>query len=953
MMRLRCYISMLLGLALLGCSAEDGSQHAQAPTAQSSLAPSLAPLQSPLEVPADYIARRPASLAPAIVPAADDLPLWPPAPPVAQPAITPAPATTFQPFQPAPAPTSAPPLLPETVPQSPAPPVGTQPGENFIQPPFSPAPSNPAHSEAPPATTMPAVVPPTASTPSDFGPALGDPNPLRDPKADLQEPADTTPPVIPAPAPVAPVPTPPSIQPTAPATIGNPLRTYSLPLAGERPVRQFDQMPMAPVVPTAEAPAFVPRIPAEPAPGESRPLTVQSRVPEPMGSGGLLPHAPETTAQETIVTSPMPVVRTYSKLPRVSSALPKPGASRSVQPNSLSSLPKSNASNLSSGLVAGSNSSSLPRANLSPALPQYPAPNMTQQNPSGGSASPSDYNPADYGERYGQPVTPPSPVPPAATPTGEVTANDPPRFLSPGTKSDPPVAAPPAFAFPADGAGPATPPTAPQALATVEPEASQVPAAVEATPVEPAAPAPAFESPMFEAPAFVQPSAPESAAPNDAAPVLEEIAGAQAATAPQEVTLPPVKTDEPFDVVRVFYGTDRLPIIVNQDGLVQRLIRFTPPAILILLSLMGVGVVMAARQLTWLIGTSLLIVLSTLATWYSVRETIAIAERASLEEPKYSAEKSERGRVERGICEVTIPKTHKPGELEGPSILRLEVREDVSKHIVLRKTVRLQDQAFYEQLKAQVHQSPERELLVFVHGFNVTFEDAARRTAQMAKDLELRGAPVFFSWPADKYFLLTYGKDETNVGWATPHLKQFLLDIVAHTDAKAVNLVAHSMGNRALTTALREIDLELRDQARMFNQVVLAAPDIDADDFRDNIAPAIQRTAKQVTLYASANDIALGASRFFHRNARAGDTSRGLVLVAGMHTIDVSAIDGGPWGHSYYGASDPVLRDLHLLFGSLPPERRTWLKSNELDGQTYWAFRPTDTAKAPAIITPR
>ena len=273
---------------------------------------------------------------------------------------------------------------------------------------------------------------------------------------------------------------------------------------------------------------------------------------------------------------------------------------------------------------------------------------------------------------------------------------------------------------------------------------------------------------------------------------------------------------------------------------------------------------------------------------------------------------------------------------------------------MLRKTMRLQNDAFYQQLREQVASSPDRELLVFVHGFNVTFEDAARRTAQMAHDLKLQGAPVFYSWPADKYFLLTYGKDESSVSWSAPHLKEFLLELVHNTDARAINLVAHSMGNLALTTALREIDLQLRDEARLFNQVVLAAPDIDADDFRDNIAPAIQRTAKQVTLYASSNDIALGASRLLHRNPRAGDTSRGLVLVPGMVTIDVSNIDGGPWGHSYYGASDPVLRDLHLLLTSLPPERRTWLNMKEYEGQTYWAFKPLgSSAGAAAVGMPR
>jgi esterase/lipase superfamily enzyme len=406
--------------------------------------------------------------------------------------------------------------------------------------------------------------------------------------------------------------------------------------------------------------------------------------------------------------------------------------------------------------------------------------------------------------------------------------------------------------------------------------------------------------------------------------------------------------------VRVFYGTDRLSELVNRDTLIMRLFRFTPAAVLIGLAVIGVGVVLVSRKPTWIIGTAALLVFSTLAVWHGISETIEIATLAAQEEPHYSAEKSERGRIDRGICEVSIPKTHDPGELEGPTITRLEFEYNPRDHITLRKTIRLQNDAFYEQLREQVASSPDRELLVFVHGFNVTFEDAARRTAQMAHDLKLQGAPVFFSWPADKYFLLTYGKDETSVSWSAPHLKEFLLDLVHNTDARAINLVGHSMGNRALTTALREIDLQLRNEARLFNQVVLAAPDIDADDFRDNIAPAIQRTAKQVTLYASSNDIALGASRLLHRNARAGDTSRGLVIVPGMVTIDVSNINGGPWGHSYYGASDPVLRDLHLLLTSLPPERRTWLNLKDYEGQPYWAFKPLgSSASVPAMTTPR
>ena len=300
----------------------------------------------------------------------------------------------------------------------------------------------------------------------------------------------------------------------------------------------------------------------------------------------------------------------------------------------------------------------------------------------------------------------------------------------------------------------------------------------------------------------------------------------------------------------------------------------------------------------------------------------------------------------------SVASAHVAGEVESPSLVRLEVFEDAARHIVLQKTERLASPRFYELLRQRVEQSARREVFVFVHGFNVSFEDAARRTAQISYDLEFDGAPVFFSWPAHDKFIFTYPADETNVAWSVPHLKQFLLEIVKESQAHSINLIAHSMGNRAVTAALREIELEMRDQARLFNQVILAAPDIDADDFRNNIAPAMRRTAQRLTLYASARDDALLASQLVHSGPRAGDAGEGLVVVEGVDTIDVTAIDSSPWGHSYYGSSDPVLHDLRALFSqAVPPRDRTWLSPAQRNGLTYWIFQPARAAAAAGDAT--
>jgi esterase/lipase superfamily enzyme len=402
-----------------------------------------------------------------------------------------------------------------------------------------------------------------------------------------------------------------------------------------------------------------------------------------------------------------------------------------------------------------------------------------------------------------------------------------------------------------------------------------------------------------------------------------------------------------YDVVEVFYGTDRHAADPDSSDWQHALWQFWPTA------MSGFAVICLAFVATsrrsvplGLLAVGAMGVTLGLA-YQDAASALAIVRRAGKDGVRYTTDRAPGGHVDRGLCTVTIPKKHVVGEVESPSLLRLEIQEHASRHIVLHNTTRIADARFCELLRTRVQQSPRRELFVFVHGFNVSFDDAARRTAQIHHDLEFDGAPVFFSWPAHDKFVFTYPADETNVAWSVPHLKQFLLEIVKESQASSINLIAHSMGNRALAAALSQIALEMHDQARLFNQVILAAPDIDADEFKSNIAPAMQRTAQRLTLYASARDDALLASQLVHHGPRAGDAGEGLVVVQGIDTIDVTAIDTSPWGHSYYGSSDPVLHDLRALFSrAVPPRDRTWLSPAQRDGLTYWIFQPTRTAES-------
>jgi esterase/lipase superfamily enzyme len=184
--------------------------------------------------------------------------------------------------------------------------------------------------------------------------------------------------------------------------------------------------------------------------------------------------------------------------------------------------------------------------------------------------------------------------------------------------------------------------------------------------------------------------------------------------------------------------------------------------------------------------------------------------------------------------------------------------------------------------------------------------------------------------------------DEKNVELSVDQLKAFLLAVAEHSKADTINLVAHSMGNRALTDALKEMDVAATEQKQLFNQVILAAPDIDADIFKQRIAPAIVTKAKHITLYASSKDLALVASRRFNSgDPRAGDAGKNLVVIPGIETIDVSSGDSSLLGHSYYGDNVSVLQDIEYLLRDQPASSRRFLERVSLHGDlAYWMFQP-------------
>jgi esterase/lipase superfamily enzyme len=238
-------------------------------------------------------------------------------------------------------------------------------------------------------------------------------------------------------------------------------------------------------------------------------------------------------------------------------------------------------------------------------------------------------------------------------------------------------------------------------------------------------------------------------------------------------------------------------------------------------------------------------------------------------------------------------------------------------------------------VSADLGRTRSRDVLVFVHGFNTSFEDAALRAAQVAADINFDGAVVVFSWPSAAS-VSSYVRDQQAARNAGFHLLRLLHDVLPGTLPDRVHVLGHSMGSEAIAKAIALLDQS--DSLPRLAQVVLAAPDLDRRTFGREILPRLQSRATRVTLYASNDDDALRASRALNGVWRLGLGGDSLVVIRGMDTIDASRVRADALGHTLFG-NQAVLADLAVLLaeGKSPAERR--LLERKRGDLVFWRFR--------------
>lgn len=261
---------------------------------------------------------------------------------------------------------------------------------------------------------------------------------------------------------------------------------------------------------------------------------------------------------------------------------------------------------------------------------------------------------------------------------------------------------------------------------------------------------------------------------------------------------------------------------------------------------------------------------------------------------------------------ISVPPGHRAGAIEEPTF----GKPNPAKHFAALGGRNLEPDDFRMQISTYLSGriGSNRDILLYVHGFNTSLDEARFRLAQLVNDGRFGGVAVLFTWPS-KSDLFSYVSDKESATASRDALQKLMRDLSRVEGVGRVHVLAHSMGAWLAMESLRENAIAgSPDLGGRLGDVMLAAPDIDLSVFRQQMA---RLRGANVSIFVSANDRALNlSSRLAGERPRVGamdptkPQDRDQLARLGVKVYDLSSTSAGFIGHSLYGDVPAVVRTI-------------------------------------------
>ena len=290
-----------------------------------------------------------------------------------------------------------------------------------------------------------------------------------------------------------------------------------------------------------------------------------------------------------------------------------------------------------------------------------------------------------------------------------------------------------------------------------------------------------------------------------------------------------------------------------------------------------------------------------------------------------------------GVCRINVPKNHSTGEIQFTN----DNKQSSHKFYKVVQSKTIKEEFMFDFIKRS-----KRTPLIFVHGFNVKYQDAILRASQIAYDLKYQGPVILFTWPSgagdgfldDKMLTKTYEHNKNGALESVKLFKELISNFYEHEIS--INLVVHSMGHQVVLRALNELGENFAKNPevqtkKIINELILNAPDFEVSEFQ-SMAENILKTSKRITLYCSYNDKAMVASSSINKTQRLGACAN----TEGIDSINAGLVDDTTFGtgHSYY-SSRAILTDVFQVLLGIDAPTRLFIKKSEPNSPEKYYLR--------------
>ncbi|MGB2879598.1 MAG: alpha/beta hydrolase [Candidatus Omnitrophota bacterium] len=270
----------------------------------------------------------------------------------------------------------------------------------------------------------------------------------------------------------------------------------------------------------------------------------------------------------------------------------------------------------------------------------------------------------------------------------------------------------------------------------------------------------------------------------------------------------------------------------------------------------------------------------------------------------------------------------------------------------------LKEDVFLKKVAEAVKAAPHRSLLVLVFGYKDNFESTAIKAAYFSYLLDVNTPVLLFGWPGDQPVSISGYKKAQRLATASgPYLGELLTAVIRKVKPEKLWIHSSSLGCQVVCDAFEYMYKydDLSDKEVEIANVVMAAPDVNKDEFDNRFQKELTALSDNLTAYVSSDDEALLISGWIDQEKKFGlqrikehqqfEEAKDLLYLKSLEpdkfaVVDVTPINTASYRHGYYLEEPAYFDDVYIrVLGKKPHTNRRLFLMKTKDDVDYLVLR--------------